>query len=85
MSIKKELQQIIKSSLEKSNIELDPSKIIIEIPKDASHGNYSTNVALVLTKILHKNPMEIANLIKDNIETPIVSKIEIAAPGFINF
>ena len=85
MSIKKELQQIIKSSLEKSNIDLEPSKIIIEIPKDVNHGNYSTNVALVLTKILHKNPMEIANLIKDNIETPIVSKIEIAAPGFINF
>ncbi len=85
MSIKKELQQIIKSSLEKSNIDLESSKIIIEIPKDVNHGNYSTNVALVLTKILHKNPMEIANLIKDNIETPIVSKIEIAAPGFINF
>ena len=34
MSIKKELQQIIKSSLEKSNIDLEPSKIIIEIPKD---------------------------------------------------
>ena len=85
MSIKKELQQIIKSSLEKSNIDLETSKIIIEIPKDVNHGNYSTNVALVLTKILHKNPMEIANLIKDNIETPIVSKIEIAAPGFINF
>lgn len=85
MSIKKELQQIIKSSLEKADIALDLDKIVIEIPKDATHGDYSTNVALVLTKILHKNPMEIANTIKENIASDSIDKVEIATPGFINF
>jgi len=84
MSIKKELQEIIKSSLEKNNISLELNKIVIETPKSEANGDYSTNVALVLTKILHKNPMEIANSIKECIDNPIIEKIEVAAPGFIN-
>lgn len=85
MSIKKELQQIIKASLDKININLDESDIIIETPKDELHGNYSTNLSLILTKKLHKNPLEIANEIKNNINNKILEKIEVAPPGFINF
>lgn len=85
MSIKKELQQIIKSSLDKININLDEPDIIIETPKDELHGNYSTNVSLILAKKLHKNPIEIANEIKNNINSKILEKIEVAPPGFINF
>ena len=84
MSIKKELQEIIKSSLEKNDISLELNKIIIETPKDEKNGDYSTNVALVLTKLLHKNPMEIAASIKEHLENPIIEKVEIANPGFIN-
>jgi len=84
MSIKKELQLIIKESLVKQNIELELEKIVIETPKDEQHGNYSTNVALVLTKILKRNPMEIASLVKENINSSIIEKVEIATPGFIN-
>ena len=85
MSIKKELQQIIKESLDKININLDESDIIIETPKDELHGNYSTNLSLILAKKLHKNPLEIANEIKNNINNKILEKIEVAPPGFINF
>lgn len=85
MSIKKELQQIIKASLDKININLDEPDIIIETPKDELHGNYSTNVSLILAKKLHKNPIEIANEIKNNINSKILEKIEVAPPGFINF
>ena len=85
MSIKKELQQIIKASLDKININLDESDIIIETPKDELHGNYSTNLSLILAKKLHKNPLEIANEIKNNINNKILEKIEVAPPGFINF
>lgn len=84
MSIKKELQQIIKHSLEKSNIDFELDKIVIEIPKDENHGDYSTNVALLLTKVLKKNPLEIATLIKENINDSIIEKVEVAPPGFIN-
>ena len=85
MSIKQELQQIIKESLDKININLDESDIIIETPKDELHGNYSTNLSLILAKKLHKNPLEIANEIKNNINNKILEKIEVAPPGFINF
>ena len=85
MSIKKELQEIIKASLDSNNIDFEESKIVIETPKEESHGDYSTNIAMMLTKILKKNPMDIANQIKEGINSPIVDKIEIANPGFINF
>lgn len=84
MSIKKELQQIIKNSLDKSNIEMSLEDIIIETPKDTTNGDYSTNIALLLTKKLQKNPMEIATSIVDNIDSKIIEKIDIAKPGFIN-
>lgn len=85
MSIKKELQEIIKESLLKNNISFDESKIIIETPKEEKYGDYSSNIALLLTKILKKNPMDIANEIKNSINSNIIDKIEIANPGFINF
>ena len=84
MSIKKELQEIIKESLSKNDISYEANNIVIETPKNTTNGDYSTNIALVLTKIMHKNPMEIAELIKNNISNDIIDKIEIAKPGFIN-
>lgn len=84
MSIKKELQLIIKNSLNKLNINIDLEEIIIEIPKNEKYGDYSTNIALTLTKKLKKNPIEIANMIKESINEEIIEKIEIVNPGFIN-
>lgn len=84
MSIKNKLQRIIKTSLSQNNIDLDLDKIIIETPKDNKFGDYSTNVALTLTKQLKDNPMHIAELIKANITDASIEKVEIAPPGFIN-
>ena len=84
MSIKVKLTELIKSSLQKLNIEND--NIIIEKPSKKENGDYSSNIALTLTKKLHKSPLEIANMIKDNIEYEnIISEIQIANPGFVNF
>ena len=84
MSIKKELQEIINDSLKKTNITVEEKQIIIETPKDSNFGDYSTNIALVLTKELKENPMLIAEKIKSNIESPIIEKVEVVKPGFIN-
>jgi arginyl-tRNA synthetase len=84
MSIKKQLQAIIKTSLEKENIDFDIDKIVIETPKENKFGDYSTNIALLLTKVLKENPMNIATRIKDSISSDIIEKVEIASPGFIN-
>ena len=69
MSIKKELQEIIKDSLIKNDInDINSNEIIIEIPKSQENGDYSTNIALTLTKRLHTSPIEIANKIASNIK-----------------
>ena len=84
MSIKEEIKQIIAKSLDSLNIEYNSDEIIIDTPKLENNGDYSTNIALILTKKLKKTPLEIANLIKENINSNIFAKVEIASPGFIN-
>ena len=46
-------------------VDITPENIMIEIPKDSTHGDYSTNIAMQLTRTLHKNPREIATAIVD--------------------
>lgn len=83
MSIKQEVQEILKKSL--TNLQIDYEKEIeVSIPKDKNHGDYSTNIALSLAKSLKDNPINIANKIKNNIQNEIISKIEVLSPGFIN-
>ena len=82
MSIKNKLQYIIKKSLP---IDVDISKIVIEIPKDKKNGDYSSNIAFLLTKELKSNPMVIANDIKNMINDKMIDRVEVANPGFINF
>ncbi len=58
-------------------------------PDNPEHGDYAVNVALILSKKLGKNPKEIAEAIKAEIEKAIpdnedILKVEIAGPGFIN-
>ena len=84
MDISLEITKLIKDTLKKINIE--DANFIVEIPNNKTNGDYSTNVAMELTKKLHKNPKEIAELIVANIEKEnIIERIDIAGPGFINF
>ncbi len=66
---------------------LKDSPLTFEAPKIESHGDLSTNVALLLSKSLKRNPREVANEIIAAlpIDESIISKIELAGPGFINF
>ena len=61
--------------------------VMVEVPKDSSKGNYATNLAMRLTKLLRRNPREIGQEIKDAMleKMPEIEGIEIAGPGFINF
>lgn len=61
-------------------------QINIERTKDAKHGDFATNLALALAKPAKTNPRELANKIISLLpDDPLVSKVEIAGPGFINF
>ena len=83
MSIKKEIQEILKKTLTELQIDYE-QEIEVSIPKDKNHGDYSTNIALSLAKSLKDNPINIANKIKNKIQSEIISKIEVLPPGFIN-
>jgi arginyl-tRNA synthetase len=65
---------------------LDASiRIELARTKQASHGDYSCNLAMQLAKPLHKNPREIANLLVDALPpSPYLEKVEVAGAGFIN-
>lgn len=65
---------------------LDTSiRIELARTKQASHGDYSCNLAMQLAKPLHKNPREIASLLIDALPpSPYLEKVEVAGAGFIN-
>ncbi|WP_192946932.1 arginine--tRNA ligase [Staphylococcus cohnii] len=87
--VKQTLVEEIKKSIQQAQLAdmNEMPEIKIEIPKDNKNGDYSTNIAMVLTKIAKRNPREIATAIVDNLDTTAaqVEKVDIAGPGFINF
>jgi len=61
--------------------------LIVESPKEKSHGDYATNIAMVMTAREGRPPREVARIILDQLENEdqVIEKAEIAGPGFINF
>ncbi|MEG0366848.1 MAG: arginine--tRNA ligase, partial [Coprobacillus sp.] len=84
LSLKEVLKQSIIDLKYVDDYSLD--QIVIEIPKDKAHGDYSSNIAMQLTKVLKRNPREIAQEIIDAIDKDKgnIDHVEIAGPGFIN-
>ncbi len=66
---------------------LEITDITIEIPREKGHGDFSTNVAMQITKTAKKAPRQIADIIIKNISADgtYIQKVECAGPGFINF
>ena len=63
-----------------------PVSLEIERPKNASHGDFSSNAAMQLARPLKKNPRELAQLILTELpKSPLIAKAEIAGAGFLNF
>jgi arginyl-tRNA synthetase len=63
-----------------------PSVIPLERPKNRDHGDYSTSIALQLAKAAGKNPRDVALILQKQIgTTPLISAVDIAGPGFLNF
>ncbi len=69
----------------------DLPEIRVERPKDEQFGEYTTNVALVLSKLAKRSPMEIAELLKNRLfdvaqsENSSFQKVEVVSPGYLNF
>jgi len=81
------LRQGLLDALEKFGIFEEDVDILLEKPRDRSHGDLSTNLAMVLGKRLKKKPRELAGEIAAEVDFPksLVESVEIAGPGFINF
>jgi arginyl-tRNA synthetase len=64
---------------------VDPARALVALPKDPSHGDFASNVAMVLAKEAKKKPRELAETIAKNLRSSsLIEKIEVAGPGFIN-
>lgn len=89
--MKKQIQKLIAQSLEQlKSKEIIPSTelstIKIENSRDSAHGDFASNIAMILAKVAKTNPRNLAEkIIKHLPESDIVERAEIAGPGFINF
>ncbi len=85
------LEELIKKSLlavlEKYSVFEEDIDIQLEKPRDRSHGDLSTNLALMLGGRLQRKPRELAGEIAAEVSFPgdVIESVEIAGPGFINF
>ncbi|MFT5233499.1 MAG: arginyl-tRNA synthetase, partial [Candidatus Krumholzibacteriia bacterium] len=75
------------AAIEKHGIFEEDISIDLEKPRDRSHGDLSTNLALMLGGRLGRKPRELAGEIAADVSFPkdIIESVEIAGPGFINF
>lgn len=91
--IKKAIKQELKKALEQLQKKgklgfFKLPEIKIDYPEHGQYGDYSTNLALLLGRPARKKPLEVASLLKEELlsnPASLLSKIEIAGPGFINF
>lgn len=84
------IRETIKNLILHTLLELDlpQADFVVEHPGDLSHGDYSTNVAMALSKQAGQNPRDLATKIVTILEKNLpaeISKIEAVGPGFINF
>jgi arginyl-tRNA synthetase len=64
---------------------LDQSRVVVEPPRDAAHGDMATNAAMVLAKDAGKKPRELAEAIAGKLRSDaLIDTVEVAGPGFIN-
>jgi len=84
--VKSHLLQLLLPVAQSIHPEILANSIQFDRPKSIEHGDFSTNLAMMLAKTLKKNPRELATLIIEKLPTsPFIEKVEIAGAGFINF
>ena len=85
--IASEVESLLKKALAKI-APGDTTDLSLGPPKKPEFGDFATPVALALAKKLGKNPLEIANAIAAELQTPeakkLLAKVEVAPPGFLN-
>ena len=84
--MKSHLLQLLLPVAQSIHPEILANSIQLDRPKSIEHGDFSSNLAMMLAKPLKKNPRELATLIIEKLpHSPFIEKVEIAGAGFINF
>jgi len=89
--MKSHIQQLVTEALGVlvEDLGLAPERlpaVLVERPRQAGHGDFSTSLALVLAKAAGRPPRDLAQRLAQALPpSPLVAKVEIAGPGFVNF
>lgn len=87
--VQSRLKEEIRAAVVKANLATEEQipDVILEVPKEKAHGDYSTNMAMQLARLAKKAPRMIAEALIENFDhsKASIEKIELAGPGFINF
>jgi arginyl-tRNA synthetase len=87
--VKIKLKEEIKAAVIKANLAAEEQipDVVLEIPKEKAHGDYSTNMAMQLARVAKRAPRAIAEelIAQFDRSKASIEKIELAGPGFINF
>jgi arginyl-tRNA synthetase len=88
--IKQQIKQLVKEACDALQIPIEVDTVVVDYPADAKHGDYSTNVALIVAKRMvgRPSPMEVAEMLLDELskkKNSIIERVEVARPGFLNF
>jgi len=82
------IEEALRQALREQAPDLADTPIILERPKQAEHGDFSSNLALQLAKPLKKKPRDLAVTLQASVSASLgglLEKAEVAGPGFINF
>ena len=89
MTTKLEIQKLLAEALQKCfAVSKQPDQVHLERPADYSHGDWASNIPMVLAKELKQNPKQIAEKLVAEISADkgaLLQSVEVAGPGFINF
>lgn len=86
-TFQREIVKVLENLVKKGLLppDLDFEKITTESPRDPSHGDISTNAAMILAKPTGKNPRQLGDLIANELKSlSFVKDVSVAGPGFIN-
>ncbi len=87
MHIVEKLRSGLREALKEELPELEVPNFAVEVPRERDHGDFATNLAMMLAKPARNAPRKIADILVNNLKVDrnLVEKVEIAGPGFINF
>src|SRR6266849_576314 len=84
LNITDHLADALKEALNRAGLPV-PESVFWEVPREGSHGDYATNVAMTLARQARRAPRAVAEAIVAHFpETPAVERLEVAGPGFLN-